>query len=152
MVSLGIQHGCPQQALAIARGLAMVSYRSPQEFSKRFKGGIAGPDPLGPSEPGNYLAARGEAFLERMSPGRFLSLSASIDRQRTDVGRIRNTALLVGIAEDQLVPIENMRAMAHNWGGHCQLHTLRSIYGHDAFLKEAASLSGLIGKFLGEQS
>jgi homoserine O-acetyltransferase len=127
----------------------MLSYRTPGEFADRFRGGTVGSDPLGPSEPGSYLSARGEAFTRLMSPGRFLSLSASIDRHRVDVSTIGNSALLVAIEEDQLVPRDQMRGMVGQWGGDHQLHVIRSVYGHDAFLKEAPLLSGLINKFLG---
>jgi homoserine O-acetyltransferase len=148
MVDVGMRHGCAGEALAIARGLAMIGYRSPQEFRERFKGGILGSDPLGPSEPGNYLASRGTAFLGRMTPGRFLSLSASIDRQRADVSTISNRALLVAVEEDQVVPPAQMRAMAKRWGGMARLETIHSLFGHDAFLKEVDILAPMIGDFL----
>jgi homoserine O-acetyltransferase len=149
IVRLGRDHDCAVEALNIARGLSMLSYRTPGEFADRFRGGTVGSDPLGPSEPGSYLSARGEAFTRLMSPGRFLSLSASIDRHRVDVSTIGNSTLLVAVEEDQLVPPDQMRGMVGQWGGDHQLHVIRSVYGHDAFLKEAPLLSGLINKFLG---
>jgi homoserine O-acetyltransferase len=148
LVDLGMKNGCARETLAIARGFAMMSYRTPAEFRQRFAGGIADTQPLASSQPGNYLKARGEAFALAMSPGRFLSLSASIDRQRLDVTAIRNRALLIGVEEDQVVPPVQMREMAGRWGGECHLHFIRSIYGHDAFLKETPTLAGLIGQFL----
>ena len=41
------------------------------------------------SAPGAYLRARGDAFRQVMSPERFLSLSASIDRHRVEPAAIR---------------------------------------------------------------
>jgi homoserine O-acetyltransferase len=148
VVGLGLRHQCAGEALAIARGLAMTAYRTPQEFRERFKGGIGGSDPLGPSEPGNYLGSRGAAFLGRMSPGRFLSLSASIDRQRVDVSAIFNPALLISIEEDQIVPPVQMKVMARRWGAKPQLKSIHSLFGHDAFLKEVEALAPIIGDFL----
>lgn len=134
--------------MEIARGLAMIAYRTPREFCERFKGGITDSNPLGPSEPGDYLVSRGTAFLSRMSPGRFLSLSASIDRQRVDVSNISNPALLISIEEDQLVPPIQMQAMAKRWGGSATLKSLHSLFGHDAFLKEVDILVPIINDFL----
>jgi homoserine O-acetyltransferase len=148
MVDVGLRYDCADEALAIARGLAMVGYRSPQEFRERFKGGISGSDPLGPSEPGNYLLSRGSAFLGRMSPGRYLSLSASIDRQRVNVANISNPALLIGVDEDQIVPPVQMEAMARRWGGPAKLKSIQSTFGHDAFLKEVETLAPIINDFL----
>src|SRR3546814_524976 len=88
IVALGIAQGAAAEALSIARGLAMLSYRTGEEFEQRFAGGLEGPDPLGRTAPGDYLRARGEAFQSVMSPGRFLSLSASLDRHRVDPAAI----------------------------------------------------------------
>src|SRR3546814_11446298 len=84
--------------------MAMLSYRTSEEFERRFAGGLGGEEPLGRTEPGDYLRARGEAFQAVMSPGRFLSLSASIDRHRIDPAAITTPALLIGAESDQLVP------------------------------------------------
>lgn len=84
VVAMGIENGSADEALAIARGMAMLSYRTPLEFGERFRGGLASEDPLAPCEPGLYLRARGKAFCVVMAPQRFLSLSASIDRHRVN--------------------------------------------------------------------
>ncbi len=148
IVSLGMETGRGADALAIARGLAMVSYRTAQEFGERFEGGIASSDPLGGSEPGAYLRARGDDFVNRMSPGRFLSLSASIDRHRVDPARITAPALLIGAESDQLVPPSQMQALAGALGGPAELRILASRYGHDMFLKETAAMNALVAPFL----
>src|SRR5579864_221962 len=77
VVSLGLLAGRGDEALAIARGMAMLTYRTPAEFQVRFDGGIDEETALCSSKPGAYLRARGQAFCAVMSPGRFLSLSAS---------------------------------------------------------------------------
>ena len=104
VVALGLESGQGAEALAIARGMAMMSYRTSDEFAARFDGGIDGCCPRTCSEPGAYLRARGENFLAVMTPERFLSLSASIDRHRVDPTRIRTPVLLIGAESDQLVP------------------------------------------------
>ncbi|HEX4737669.1 MAG TPA: homoserine O-succinyltransferase [Allosphingosinicella sp.] len=148
VVALGLETGQGAEALAIARGMAMMSYRTSDEFAARFDGGIDGHCPRTCSEPGAYLRARGDDFLSVMSPERFLSLSASIDRHRVDPARIRTPALLIGAETDQLVPAGQMRALAGALGGPVELHLLPCLYGHDMFLKEAQTVGRLVAPFL----
>ena len=152
VVSLGVKSGRGEEALAIARGMAMLTYRTPAEFGVRFEGGIEECDPSTCSDPGGYLRARGEAFLSVMSPGRFLSLSASIDRHRVEPRRIATPALLIGADSDQLVFPEQMRALAESLAGPVELHLLDSLFGHDMFLKEADRIGKLVAPFVGPQA
>jgi homoserine O-acetyltransferase len=148
VVALGIESGTKAEALAIARGMGMMSYRTAPEFEKRFEGGLESEDTLGKTQPGEYLRARGEAFQRVMTPERFLSLSASIDRHKTDPEQIRTPTLLIGTETDQLVPGSQMESMAGRLAGPKELHILSSLYGHDMFLKEAERIGGLIKPFL----
>ena len=148
VVSLGLESGRGEEALAIARGMAMLTYRTPAEFGVRFEGGIEECAPSTCSEPGGYLRARGEAFRSVMSPGRFLSLSASIDRHRVDPQRIATPALLIGADSDQLVFPEQMRTLAASLGGPTELHLIDSLFGHDMFLKEADRIGKLVAPFV----
>ena len=134
--------------LSIARGLAMLTYRTQAEFGLRFEGGITDSDPLAVSAPGRYMRARGEAYPAVMSPQRFLSLSASIDRHRVDPDEIIVPTLLIGGETDQLVPPPQIHKLAAALGGPVQLHMLDSLYGHDMFLKDAARCSALVLPFL----
>lgn len=147
-VSLGLRLGDADEALSIARGIAMLTYRTPEEFAARFCGGLPSDDPLTTSEPGYYLKARGAAFKAVMSAERFLSLSASIDRHRVDPRNIIAPALLIGANSDQLVPASQMRQLAERLGGPTSLHLLDCLYGHDMFLKEAAAIGSLVEPFL----
>lgn len=148
IVALSIANKCGAEGLSLARSLAMLTYRSPIEFVQRFKGGISGEDALTRSEPGAYLHSRGQAYRSVMSPGRFISLSASIDRHRAEPEEIRIPALLIGSTTDQLVPPEQMTALASRYGGPSDLQVVPSLYGHDMFLKETGALSKLVGRFL----
>lgn len=148
VVSLGLLAGRGDEALAIARGMAMLTYRTPDEFEQRFEGGINEPSPLCCSGPGTYLRARGQAFRSIMSPGRFLSLSASIDRHQVDVARIIAPCLLIGAASDQLVFANQLSRLAGELSGRCELHLLDSLYGHDMFLKEAGKVGEIVADFL----
>ena len=152
VVALGMAQGAAAEALSIARGMAMLSYRTQEEFEERFAGGLQGEEALGPTEPGKYLRARGEAFQTVMSPGRFLSLSASIDRHRIDPAAIGLPCLLIGAQSDQLVPPSQLEALAAALAGPTALRILPSLYGHDMFLKNAAQVAELVQPFLDENS
>jgi fermentation-respiration switch protein FrsA (DUF1100 family) len=115
----------------------MLSYRTREEFAERFTGGLPSDDPLATSDAGAYLRARGEAYRDVMTPERFLSLSASIDRHRVDPARIACPVLLIGASSDQLVPPSQLEALAAAVAA-AELHILPCLYGHDMFLKEAA--------------
>ena len=148
VVALGLASGQSDEALSIARGLAMLTYRTAEEFAERFEGGLADSDPLGCTGAGGYLRARGEAFRSVMSPERFLSLSASIDRHVVDAARIRVPVLLVGAESDVLVPAQQLRSLAKRLGDRAELHLRPSLYGHDMFLKEADAVGLLVERFL----
>jgi len=147
VVALGIAAGQGDEALAIARGLAMLTYRTPDEFGYRFAGGIDGECPTCVSEPGSYLGARGKAFRSVMSPGRFLSLSASIDRHRVDPASIAAPCLIIGASSDQLVFPDDLRKLAEDLGG-AEVHILDTLFGHDMFLKESIRVGQIIEPFL----
>ena len=152
VVSLGLVSGQGEEALAIARGMAMLTYRTPAEFQVRFDGGIAEDAPLCGSAPGAYLKARGQAFRSVMSPGRFLSLSASIDRHRVQPGDVGTPCLIIGADSDQLVFPDQLRRLAEGLGGPVELHLLDSLFGHDMFLKEAERVGRIVARFLAENS
>lgn len=148
VVSLGILAGRGDEALVIARGMAMLTYRTPAEFQVRFGGGIADETTLSCSEPGAYLRARGQAFSSVMAPGRFLSLSASLDRHRVQPETVSSPCLLIGAMSDQLVFPDQLRGLAQRLAGPVELHLLDSLFGHDMFLKEAERIGRIIGPFL----
>jgi homoserine O-acetyltransferase len=148
VVALGIANGQGAEALAIARGFAMLTYRTQTEFAGRFEGGIEEEDSLTCSAPGAYLRARGAAYPNVMSPERFLSLSASIDRHRVDPDEISVPTLVIGSKTDQLVPPPQVHALATSLAGPVEFHMLDTLYGHDMFLKDAARCSALVEPFL----
>jgi homoserine O-acetyltransferase len=149
VVALGLARGDGETGLSIARGLAMLTYRTPEEFAARFAGGVKDDNPCGTSAPGAYLRARGDAYHEIMSPQRFLSLSASLDRHRVDPARIPHPVLLIGASSDRLVPPGQMQALADALVDG-RLHLLDSLYGHDLFLKETGRIAPSIAAFAEE--
>ena len=149
VVALGVSAGRASEGLALARAMAMTTYRTPREFGERFVGGITTSAPLAPSEPRAYLDARGAAFADVMSAGRFLSLSASIDRHSVDPAAVTVPTLVVATEEDQIVPLVQAAQFAAALGGQASFRVIRSIYGHDSFLKEPAMIETLVHEHLG---
>jgi homoserine O-acetyltransferase len=82
-----------------------------------------------------------------MSPGRFLSLSASIDRHRVDPSKISTPCMVIGASSDQLVFPDDLRRLAEDLGG-AELHILDTLFGHDMFLKESIRVGQIIEPFL----
>ena len=144
IVALGVEAGDESSAVALARGLAMTTYRSHQEFAGRF---ASEPSEVNgrvrlPVE--DYLDARGRDFATRFSAEEFLSLSQAIDLHRVDPEEIRVPTLLIGITSDQLVPIQQVAELASRLGEWGKLVQLPSLFGHDGFLKEVATLTPIL--------
>ncbi|WP_417490626.1 homoserine O-succinyltransferase MetX [Maricaulis sp.] len=145
-VELALQYGDGRAGLDLARRLAMTTYRTPIELESRFY------DP----EPGcrdangvcAYLEARGREFAERITPQRFLALSRSMDEHCIDVGAIECPVTCIAVIEDQLVPAEQIAETTRQIPGGV-MKRIHSLYGHDAFLKEDAAISGALTDFIG---
>jgi len=141
IVRQGIAHGDGRGALAIARALAMTTYRTRTELERRFP--VDTPACAGSAGfmIERYLLGRGAAYAAGTRPESFLCLSESIDRFRVDPARIRVPVRLVAVVEDQLVTLADMRELAAGLAGPVALDELHSEYGHDAFLKETDLLA-----------
>jgi homoserine O-acetyltransferase/O-succinyltransferase len=148
VVRFGIEAGQPAQGMEIARALAMTTYRSAEEFAARFDGPAEQVDGRFVFPVEQYLAARGRDYAAQYRPEAFLCLSESIDLHRVDVARIFVPTTVVGIREDRLVPLADIRAMvARLQQG--RLHEMSSVFGHDAFLKETDQLRSIFANVLG---
>jgi homoserine O-acetyltransferase len=148
IVRYALGHGEGKRGLVLARALAMATYRSAREFEERFPGS-AEPGPEGfrfPVE--TYLMARGESYAAVYKPEAFVCLSESIDLHRVEPEAIRVPTTLLGVREDQLVPLPDMRELRDRHGGNCSLVEISSIFGHDAFLKETEVLRDLLARAL----
>lgn len=148
-VQLGLASGQEDRGLALARGIAMTTYRTIEEFAERFSGAPI-PGAEGPRFPvEEYLAEQGRRFIARFTPARFLSLSLSLDLHRVDPATVTTPTTLVAVAEDTLVPLWQMEALRARLGGPATLDVIHSTFGHDAFLKEVGSIGNVIRRALG---
>ena len=148
IVELGQQRGCERQALALARQLAMTTYRSPQELAARFAGAI-GVDADGVRAPvQDWLERHGERFAAHWTADAFLCLNRSIDGHRVDPRAVAVATWLVSFTSDQLVPSAQVGALAKGLPP-CVRHVdVATLHGHDAFLKERRALQPLLREVL----
>jgi homoserine O-acetyltransferase len=144
IVQLGLETGRAYDAVALARELAMTTYRSQAEFAARFTGDavVHANDAAFPVD--SYLRHHGETFAQRFSPSRFLALSLSSDLHRVNPSRITTPTTLVAEEGDLLVPREQLEELARELGGPCELLDLPSVHGHDAFLTEPERLGAIL--------
>jgi homoserine O-acetyltransferase len=147
IVRLGIEAGRPAESLALARALGMSTYRSGEEFAARFSGPAVFEQGRARLPVERYLAARGADYAARHLPEAFLCLSESIDLHTVEAERICVPTAVVGVREDLLVPLTEVRALAARLRA-ARLFEISSIYGHDAFLKESQQLRGVFAAVL----
>lgn len=136
--------GAPEEGVSLARQLAMVTYRTPEEFAARFAHapGEAAGDPY---DVCNYLIARGDAYS--MAAERYVTLSDSIDRHAVDASKIEAPSLFIASRSDRLVPADDIARLARSVAD-ARYVDFESLYGHDAFLKEAAAIGPVINSFI----
>ena len=154
--------GAAEQGIALARAIAMCTYKSGDLFAERFgrKPDRSGEDPYSSLEQrfdvAGYLDHQGEKFRARFDANSYLALSKAMDTfdlargyasEADALCRIRANVLLVGISSDWLFPPEDVRVLAQRIraaGVRCHYRELQSSHGHDGFLADMPQLAGLI--------
>jgi homoserine O-acetyltransferase len=144
--------GNTSEGLALARALAMTTYRTRTEFSARFHNepNFGETSITFPAE--EYVIARGEAYADRATAKDFCAMTLSLDLHAVTPEAIKVPATLIGVVEDQLVSIERIRQLHRRLGGPSRLVELESLFGHDAFLKDAERMAPFITDALGGAS
>ena len=159
----------PRRGLALARQIAMLSYKSAELFAERFgrKPNRNGEDPRGLDNQGGgliggrfdiagYLDHQGERFIERFDANSYLAILRTMDTWDPLRGHasaeeafasIRAKISFVGISSDWLFPAESVRHFAETiraTGVHIDFRLMTSDHGHDAFLAEQTELVRLL--------
>lgn len=134
IVALGIISGRSEEALVVARGVAMTTYASAAEFQNRFGASSASALEDRCRRIGDYLKSAGETFAGKCTPERFLTLSESLDLHSVEPEHVRVPTTLIAVCEDALVPIAQARELARRLGAPCRLVEISSAFGHDTFL------------------
>jgi homoserine O-acetyltransferase len=158
----------PYRGLALARRMALLNYRSPEELNVRFE--RAWQSKVNPFGDGgrfaveSYLDFHGNKFTRRFDANSYLTLveamnSHDIARGRGSIKKaiqkIKAEMLLVGIDSDRLFPVPSQEVIAESgpkklFGN--KLFVIKSDYGHDGFLIEADKVGKLLKRLLSAKS
>ena len=160
----------PSRGLALARQIAMISYKSAPLFDERHgrnPNQRTGEDPWaangngsgltgGRFEIAGYLDHQGERFVERFDANAYLAILRAMDTwdpmlgfasAEEAYGRIRARLRFIGISSDWLFPAEDVRRFAETVrqaGAQVDYREMTSAHGHDAFLAEQTELVRLL--------
>lgn len=144
----------PEKGLALARMIAMLSYRSDADYESKF-GRL-------PQEEGNqfqvesYLDYQGQKLVKRFDAVSYVRLSQAMDshdvaRNRLSyeqvLGEVDIPALVIGIDTDLLYPVQEQKELAELLPA-ARYRELQSAHGHDAFLMEFEQMNDIISSFL----
>lgn len=161
----------PARGMVAARKLGLLSYRAPDEWSRRF--GRERLDPALASAAGapamdfaveGYLACHAQRFVRAFDPNAYLALSRAIDRfdlgdeaQGDADAALRqlqlDRALVMGVDSDFLFPLSQQRQVAQGLqagGVSVTYRAVSSLAGHDAFLADLAQFGPPIAAFLSD--
>ena len=164
-----LAHRQPHYGLALARQIAMISYKSAALFEERYarNPNRNGEDPWGLNDHGGgliggrfdiagYLDLQGQRFIERFDANAYLAILRTMDTwdpvhghvsPEAAYGRIQAKLSFVGISSDWLFPPESVREFAYSIraaGVAADYREMTSAHGHDAFLAEQAELVRLL--------
>ncbi len=159
----------PRQGLALARQIAMLSYKSAELFDERFgrNPNRNGEDPLGLDDIGGglvggrfdiagYLDHQGQRFIDRFDANSYLAILRTMETwdplhghssPKQAFGQIRARLTFVGISSDWLFPLEDVRCFAATIraaGVDAEFREMASAHGHDAFLAEQTELAQIL--------
>lgn len=159
----------PRRGLALARQIAMISYKSPPLLDERFgrNPNRNGENPWSVDvqssgligerfDIAGYLDYQGERFIERFDANAYLAILRAMDTwdpvrgyasPAEAFGRIRARISFVGISSDWLFPAASVRRFAQEVreaGAAADYREMTSDHGHDAFLAEQSELVRLL--------
>ncbi len=156
----------PSRGLALARALAMISYKSAELFDERYarQPNRTGEDPLRSLEErydiGGYLDYQGEIFTRRFDANSYLIITKAMDNfhhahgyesEQAALERIKARVLLVGISSDWLFPADDVKSLGERMrdaGVDVEYAELQSSHGHDGFLAEPRALALIVRQTL----
>ncbi len=156
--------GQPEKGLSLARQIAMVSYRSEQEFAVRFareRQKTNGQESTYRFDSDNlfqvqrYLRHQGDKLVDRFDANTYLFITRAMDLHDVSYGRgtmhdvlgsVSAPALLIGIDTDILYPASEQRRLAELLP-HSTYREITSPYGHDAFLIEFDQMKSAVNDF-----
>ncbi len=156
-------HG-PHAGLGLARRIAHLTYRSPDELTERFgRTPQPGEDPAGEGRYAvqSYLDHHADKLARRFDAGSYVSLSRAMLDFDVGVGHgggtrglaralgsVRARTEVVAIDSDRLFPVSEQRLLAEAIPNAEPLRVITSRFGHDGFLIETAQVDALLSGLL----
>ncbi len=145
----------------VARGVGMLSYRSPTSLEEKFGREWFTPPGSTLSERGmfnveSWLRHQGRKSVKRFDPYTYILFTRAMDlfdvsENRGSIvnalERVRCRTLVVGISSDQLYPAADVHLGAdilNHLGKPVEYAELRSPHGHDAFLLETGQIAAIL--------
>ncbi len=150
-------NGNPEGAkngLALARSIAMISYRSYKGYVQTQSEETA--ELKSEFKASSYQRYQGQKLANRFSAYSYITLSKAMDNHNLGRGRgsvtealteIQADTLCIGITSDDLFPTSEQRILAQ-YIPHAIYREIHSDFGHDGFLIEADQLTNIIRNFL----
>lgn len=141
----------PTQGLAVARMIAMSTYRSWASFEQRFERQTQAEE----FAIAAYLKYQGQKLVERFDANTYITLSRAMDSHdltrphqsyESTLQTIQQPTLVVGLDSDILYPPVEQQELA-DLIPNATLKWLSSPHGHDAFLIDMNTLNDLVVKF-----
>jgi len=156
----------PKEGLALARAIAMISYKSAELLTERFtrKPNRNGENPLRSLneryDVAGYLDYQGQGFTRRFDASSYLMITKAMDNfdpalgypsEEAALARIRARVLLIGISSDWLFPAVEVKALSRRMRDSkvdAEYAEIESSHGHDGFLAEPQKLASLLNAIL----
>ena len=129
----------PEEGLALARALAMTTYRSDRELDARFAGD--------PEALTGWLEHHGRRFTARFTAEAFVALSGAIDRHHVAPEAVTTPTTVVGFDSDLLAPPWLLDELVTRLPAAARVEIVTP-YGHDAFLKETEAVGDVLRRAL----
>ena len=144
----------PRKGLAAARGMAMIAYRTPQNYAEKFGRDFNTAKNVYQVE--SYLQYQGQKLVERFDAITYDRLTRLMDSHDVSKGRgsfeevlggLKIPVLVMGIDSDQLYPTYEQKELAELIPN-AEYQEIQSVFGHDAFLIEFEQINNHLGQFL----
>jgi homoserine O-acetyltransferase len=144
----------PAKGLAAARAMAMITYRTPDNYDDKFSREMNSGKNVYQVE--SYLNYQGKKLVDRFDANSYITLTKAMDShdisrnrgQFQDVlGNLNKPILIVGFTSDKLYPISEQKELA-TLLPNSTFAELNSPYGHDAFLIEFDQLNVQLNSFI----
>lgn len=148
-----IRNDGPVEGLSAARMMAMITYRTPEDYNKKFGRKLQNED--GQFQVESYLNYQGEKLAKRFDAHAYITLTRAMDLHDVSHGRgtfeevlnrIEIPVQVIGINSDHLYPTSDQKELA-NLFPNGRYHEIESTFGHDAFLIEFEQLNQIIKPF-----